>query len=80
MRRLLAAVACAWCLGCSPQDSSPAQDEGKACAARSDCVEICADLCDADGGTGFHCTSFNRATTACLCGITVSGQVKPVCQ
>ena len=66
---------------CGPQSTPPASDEGKACAARSDCVEVCANVCsavDAGTGTGFHCTSFNRAINACLCGITVDGQVKPV--
>jgi hypothetical protein len=79
--RLLLLLALACFGACSAQDSSPAPDEGKRCSARADCVEICADYCSAaDGGTaGFHCTTFNRATAACLCGITVDGGVKPLC-
>jgi hypothetical protein len=77
-----AAVACCWlafACGCSGGGGEAAKDEGKACAVRADCIEVCATVCSGlDAGAQFHCTSFDRALNACLCGVTVDGQVKPL--
>ncbi len=72
---LLAAL----CLfGCGA-GGTKAKDEGKLCAKRADCIEVCATVCSGlDAGATFHCTSFDNALNACLCGITVDGQVKPL--
>jgi len=78
--RLGFVVACATLLcACGPQGTGPAKDEGKACSMRNDCVEVCATVCSGlDAGAQFHCTSFANALNACLCGVTVDGQVKPL--
>ena len=61
---------------CGPSGGN-AKDEGKPCTQRSDCIEVCADVCSAiDAGVPFHCTSFANAINACLCGVTVDGGVR----
>jgi hypothetical protein len=64
--------------GCS-SGGGPAKDEGKVCSMRADCIEVCATVCSGiDAGATFHCTSFDNALNACLCGVTVDGGVRPL--
>lgn len=66
-------------LACGPQGGGKAKDEGKVCAMRADCVEVCATVCSGlDAGATFRCTSFDNALNACLCGVTVDGGVRPL--
>ncbi|MFT3841989.1 MAG: hypothetical protein QM723_33670 [Myxococcaceae bacterium] len=78
-RASLLPVAVLLLAACGAQGDGKSKDEGKSCAVRADCIEVCATVCSGvDAGATFHCTSVANALNSCLCGVTVDGGVRPL--